>query len=82
VGPERSTRDRIAIYEKALGPEHPNTKRACHNFHACQCCIERALTDGPLAALDDRPRPGEEPTISAHHRAFGTEAAAARGVPP
>ena len=29
-----------------------------------QRCVERALADGPLAALDDRPRPGKEPN---HH---------------
>src|SRR3984893_11293960 len=30
-----------------------------------QRCVERALAYGPLAALDDRPRPGKEPTITA-----------------
>jgi transposase len=34
-----------------------------------QRCIERALADGPLAALDDRPRPGKEPTITAEAKA-------------
>src|SRR5215468_4521428 len=29
-----------------------------------QRCLERALTYGPLMALDDRPRPGKEPTIT------------------
>src|SRR5216683_131029 len=29
-----------------------------------QRCIERALAYGPLMALDDRPRPGKEPTIT------------------
>jgi transposase len=29
-----------------------------------QRCVERALAYGPLAALDDRPRPGKEPTIT------------------
>jgi hypothetical protein len=29
-----------------------------------QRCVERALADGPLASLDDRPRPGKEPTIT------------------
>jgi hypothetical protein len=27
-----------------------------------QRCVERALAYGPLTALDDRPRPGKEPT--------------------
>src|SRR6266576_6587625 len=29
-----------------------------------QRCVERAVAYGPLAALDDRPRPGKEPTIT------------------
>ena len=29
-----------------------------------QRCVERAVAEGPLAALDDRPRPGREPTIT------------------
>jgi transposase len=35
-----------------------------------QRCIERALADGPLAALDDRPRPGKEPTITSEAKAW------------
>ena len=30
-----------------------------------QRCVERALAYGPLAALDDLPRPGREPQITA-----------------
>ena len=30
-----------------------------------QRCVERALSYGPLAAIEDRPRPGKEPVISA-----------------
>src|SRR6202030_4330129 len=33
-------------------------------------CVERALAYGPLAALDDRPRPGKEPTITAEAKAW------------
>ena len=29
-----------------------------------QRCVERAVAHGALAALDDRPRPGKEPTIT------------------
>ena len=29
-----------------------------------QRCVERAVAYGPLAALDDRPRPGREPTMT------------------
>jgi transposase len=35
-----------------------------------QRCIERALAAGPLAALDDRPRPGKEPTITPEAKAW------------
>ena len=35
-----------------------------------QRCIERALAYGPLMALDDRPRPGKEPTISPEAEAW------------
>src|SRR5262245_4856455 len=33
-------------------------------------CVERALAFGPLAALDDRPRPGKEPTITSQAKAW------------
>jgi transposase len=29
-----------------------------------QRCVERAVAEGPITALDDRPRPGREPTIT------------------
>src|ERR1700746_1088035 len=35
-----------------------------------QRCVERALADGPLAALDDRPRPGKEPSITPEAKAW------------
>src|SRR5260221_11357671 len=35
-----------------------------------QRCIERALAYGPLMALDDRPRPGKEPTITPETKAW------------
>ena len=35
-----------------------------------QRCVERALAYGPIAALDDRPRPGKEPTITAEAKAW------------
>jgi transposase len=33
-------------------------------------CVERALADGPLAALDERPHPGKEPTITPEAKAW------------
>jgi transposase len=35
-----------------------------------QRCVERALAYGPMAALDDRPRPGKEPAITAEAKAW------------
>src|SRR5215470_6865075 len=39
---------------RALGVHHQTVQR----------CIERAVAYGPMAALDDRPRPGKDPTIT------------------
>src|SRR5947207_12472056 len=33
-------------------------------------CVERALAHGPMAALDDLPRPGKQPTITAEAKAW------------
>src|SRR5260370_4737285 len=44
----------------ALGVHHQTVQR----------CVERALACGPMAALDDRPRLGKEPTISAEAKAW------------
>jgi transposase len=35
-----------------------------------QRCVERAAAYGPLVALDDRPRPGKEPTITPEAKAW------------
>jgi transposase len=35
-----------------------------------QRCVERALAYGPIAALDDRPRPGREPTLTAEAKVW------------
>ena len=45
---------------QALGVHHQTVQR----------CVERALAYGPMAALDDRPRPGKEPTIPAEARTW------------
>src|ERR1700746_677805 len=45
---------------QALGVHHQTVQR----------CVERAVAYGPLEALDDRPRPGKEPTITAAARAW------------
>jgi hypothetical protein len=45
---------------RAVGVHHQTAQR----------CVERALAFGPMAALDDRPRPGKEPTITAEAKAW------------
>ena len=45
---------------RALGVHHQTVQR----------CVERAVAYGPLAALDDRPRAGKEPTITAAAKAW------------
>jgi transposase len=45
---------------QALGVHHQTVQR----------CVERAVAYGPLVALDDRARPGREPTITAAARAW------------
>ena len=45
---------------RALGVHHQTVQR----------CMERALAYGAMAALDDRPRPGREPTITAEAKAW------------
>ena len=45
---------------RKLGVHHQTVQR----------CIERAMACGPLAALDDRPRPGKEPTITPEAKAW------------
>jgi transposase len=45
---------------QAVGVHHQTVQR----------CVERALACGPIAALDDRPRSGREPTITAAAKAF------------
>jgi transposase len=45
---------------RALGMHHQTVQR----------CVDRAVALGPLTALDDRPRPGKEPTITAEAKAW------------
>ena len=53
---------------RALGMHHQTVQR----------CVERAVAYGALAALDDRPRPGKEPTITAEAKAWLVDLAVAR----
>ncbi len=45
---------------RGLGVHHQTVQR----------CIERAIADGAMAALADRPRPGREPTITSEAKAW------------
>ncbi len=45
---------------RALGLHHQTVQR----------CVERAVVEGAMAALDDRPRPGREPTITLEAKAW------------
>jgi transposase len=45
---------------RALGLHHQTVQR----------CVERAVAEGPMVALDDRERPGREPTITPEARAW------------
>ena len=45
-------------------------RRVGGHHQTVQRCVERALAYGPLVALDDRPRPGKEPTITPQAKAW------------
>jgi transposase len=45
-------------------------KRLGTHHQVVQRCVERAVAYGPLTALDDRPRPGKEPTITPEAKAW------------
>ena len=53
---------------QALGLHHQTVQR----------CVERAVAEGPMAALDDRPRPGREPSITLEAKAWLTSLRAGR----
>jgi transposase len=57
-----SYRENLSFFAvgQRLGVHHQTVER----------CVERALAYGPLAALDDRPRPGKEPTITPEAKAW------------
>src|SRR5262249_36360181 len=45
---------------RALGLHHQTVQR----------CVERAVAEGPMSALDDRSHPGKEPTITLEAKAW------------
>jgi Homeodomain-like domain len=50
--------------------ENPSFFQVGVHHQTVQRCVERALAYGVLAALDDRPRPGKEPTITPKAKAW------------
>ena len=57
---------------RALGMHHQTVQR----------CVERAVAYLALAALDDRPRPGKEPTITAEAKAWLVDLACRKAKEP
>ncbi len=55
----QQTRSFFAV-ARSMGVHHQTVQR----------CVERALAYGPMAALDDLPRPGKEPTITAEAKTW------------
>jgi transposase len=53
-------------------------RRVGAHHQTVQRCVERALAYGALAALDDRPRPGKEPTITPQAKAWLVSLACAK----
>jgi transposase len=74
----RSRTERASRVERAqmLLAYHENpsffaaARRIGAHHQTVQRCVERAMAYGPLAALDDRPRPGKEPTITPEAKAW------------
>jgi transposase len=74
----RSRTERASRVERAqmLLAYHENpsffsaARRLGAHHQTVQRCVERAMAYGPLAALDDRPRPGKEPTITPEAKAW------------
>ena len=58
------------VVGQRLGVHHQTVQR----------CVERAMAYGPLAALDDRSRPGKEPTITPEAKAWLVSLACAKAM--
>jgi len=56
---------------RALGVHHQTVQR----------CVERAVAFGPLAALDDSPRPGREATITSEAKEWLVDLACRKAKP-
>jgi len=66
----RVERARMLLAYRATPSFYAAARRVGAHHQTVQRCVERALAYGPLAALDDRPRPGKEPTITPQAKAW------------
>jgi hypothetical protein len=77
--PSRVERARMLLAYR----ENPSFFAVAHalavHHQTVQRCVERALAYGPMAALDDRPRSGKEPTITAEAKTWLVSAGLPQG---
>jgi transposase len=66
----RVERARMLLAYRETPSFYAAARRVGAHHQTVQRCVERALAYGPLAALDDRPRPGKEPTITPQAKAW------------
>ncbi len=66
----RVERARMLLAYRETPSFYAAARRVGAHHQTVQRCVERALAYGPLAAPDDRPRPGKEPTITPQAKAW------------
>src|ERR1700757_2040983 len=66
----RVERARMLLAYRETPSFYAAARRVGAHHQTVQRCVERALAYGAMAALDDRPRPGKEPTITAEARTW------------
>jgi transposase len=66
----RVERARMLLAYRETPSFYTAARRVGAHHQTVQRCVERALASGPLAALDDRPRPGKKPTITPQAKAW------------
>src|ERR1700722_16086218 len=66
----RVERARILLAYREAPSFHAVARALGLHHQTAQRCVERAVVEGPIAALDDRPRPGREPTITPEAKAW------------
>src|SRR6201993_1992549 len=66
----RVERARMLLAYRETPSFYAAARRVGAHHQTVERCVERALAHGVLAALDDRPRPGKEPTITPEAKAW------------